>query len=154
MFKVGEYLVLHSTPVPALPQIKLDVFVEIRVVETRQVKGVYKPEETHAGFKATSKDGRKFFCCWNSYDETDGSPYTVWWEGSENAYENIWWDVTSVGILPGYPRGLLEDLVCDVVYCETHRKLFYNSKKCFYCEQGLPATAAPEPQALPWNGWF
>lgn len=52
--------------------------VQIEIIETKKVKGDYRPEEEHDGYRALGSDGWHYHCQWNSFDDCSPNPYTNW----------------------------------------------------------------------------
>jgi hypothetical protein len=61
------------------------------VVEVKEVPGLYRPEETHAGLRAIDYAGTSYTCNWKHFDDATYGSALSWWESVE-ADPKIWFN--------------------------------------------------------------
>lgn len=109
-------------------------FVELTVVEQRQVQGDYEPLGLHDGYRALGSDGFHYLSQWDKFDDFSTNPYGNWqrefvanvhyklkadgsidsWIIPKSEFLNHYlnWDVTSSlrGVQPSFVTALVEVL--------------------------------------------
>ena len=91
MTNLGLELVLHRVAFPNQSN-EQDEFCRIKIVEIRQVPGVWKSDESHEGWDAVdvATQKRHFHCNWESFDDASMTPTWMW----DEVRGGIWYDIT------------------------------------------------------------
>jgi hypothetical protein len=170
-FVVGEKIVLHNVAFPSKSN-KMDTFVAVTVIETKQVPCVWGGSSGGLGILAESADGRKFRCNWETFPSDSGSPYWMWymdgWEKDKglNVEDFIWYDVTQGLMFEVDFEPIFLPQFSDILgHCQIHKSLYYKADGCWRCwlEEKYPKAKterlerleqeAQEVKIRPFQGW-
>jgi hypothetical protein len=155
---LNRKLVLHKVPFPSQSEEK-DEFVVITIVEVKQVPNTWS-KGTNEGWRATDKNGKEYFCNWESFPDDSSSPSWSWNSRNEQGKFEEWFDVLQG--LRDYveycPVFLNDPEISKIIdWCPDHLCLFdkNSTNGCFKCflEKQYGKKEKPNIKKF-WNGWY
>ena len=108
-------------------------YVEVRVVETRPVKGTWGGGD-YEGWRAVDSNGVNYFCNWDSFPDDSMMPSSTWWRDGGG----LFFDVMQMFSLEPSEKIELCSYFDSLNYCYNHLKLYRTADGCFRCKHDLP----------------
>lgn len=155
--KIGDKKLLHNVAFPENEKKKEDQFVEVEVIEEKEVPNIFG-DGTGIGYKAKGTDGNYYLCNWDAFPDDSTTPTWMWYrdipkEEISKAIDGdyaVWYDVTQ-GLYIDFEPIWLPKFSHVIGFCKQHLGLYNKSDGCFWCNH-LPDY---EPYRKPqnWIGW-